>query len=381
MKVFFSISGFWTMIMIVSLFSAILYMLTKSYRIYTHISPNIVILAVCLIVLRGMLPIEIGGAKAINIPGILTLLDMFLLYSFFTIGTYKIPIWFVLLQVWLGVAFFWICKLIWEYRKVSKQLNSFENLNNQSLEIIKKVEKEMCVHGRIAYKISQDADSPFIFGLFRVIVVLPRYFNDFTEDEMRVILKHELNHYKKRDGIMKMTLDIFYLVFWWLPFRKCLVNKLDEAIEMRTDINVVNDMSEEEKTQYLKTLYYIAEKILQKRNKKIPNSKFFSGYAGLFETRFRLIVGNNIKRKTGFSVMLCFLLFLFSYIWVVEPLYEPNDGSLSCEESCTVVIQENGMYQIYFDDEYLGDFKDISFLESDDFNNKEIIFQGEKENY
>lgn len=384
MEMFFSISGFWTMTIVMCLYSMLLYVLTKSRKIYKYISPNVVVLAVCLIALRCMLPIEIEHTWEVSIPAFVSV-DKFLLYPIVKTDKLEIPIWVILLQIWFSVAFILIGRLVIEYKQTRRKLKSYDDVGDTYMGIIEQVEQEMGICRKIIYKTFDNAniDSPFIFGVLNPIIVLPMYTFDFSEDTLIMILKHELNHYRKRDGIIKMLLNIFYLFFWWLPFRKKLVNRLEEATEMRTDLNVIRGMTEDEKTQYLVALYNVAEKIRQKE--KRGKNKFISGYAGLFEARFQFILHNYERRKTYLSMCVCLFLFIGSYSFVIEPLYEPEDGALSCEESCTIVPIENDKYEVYFDDEYLGIVSDISFLKSEDFKDKQIVFtekiKNEKKDY
>ncbi len=380
MNILFSPAGFCTTVTAVILFSTVLYFLTGNYKIYGHINPDIIIFAVGLIVLRCLLPVEISGATAVYVPDFLTCLSRFLSYPVFKIGYangyINISLLFILVQIWICIACINLGKLIWEYRKIRKRLYFLTEADGKLLKIAEEIEAELGIKGKVIYKVSKDAGSPFIFGLFRGIVVLPLYCVDFRENELRIILRHELNHYKKRDGMTKTGLNIFYLFFWWLPFKSGLVNRLDEAIEMRTDKEVIQSLSEEEKTQYLKVLYSVSENMM--KNGKNETSKLFSGYAGVLEARFRLIIGSSRRRRNNLAaVILCFCLFCVSYFWTIQPLYKPYFSSLSEKENCTVVIQKDGTYKIYLDNEYQGIAEDIEFLQNSEFKNINIRFQME----
>lgn len=145
---------------------------------------------------------------------------------------------------------------------------------------------------------------------------------------------------------------------------------------MRTDKEVIQSLSEEEKTQYLKVLYSVSENMM--KNGKNETSKLFSGYAGVLEARFRLIIGSSRRRRNNLAaVILCFCLFCVSYFWTIQPLYKPYFSSLSEKENCTVVIQKDGTYKIYLDNEYQGIAEDIEFLQNSEFKNINIRFQME----
>ena len=105
MNILFSASGFWTAAAAVVLFSAALYFLTGNYKIYVHINPDIIIFAVSLIVLRCLLPVEISGATAVDVPDFLTWLNQFLSYPVFKIGYangyINISVLFILVQIFV----------------------------------------------------------------------------------------------------------------------------------------------------------------------------------------------------------------------------------------------------------------------------------------
>ena len=145
---------------------------------------------------------------------------------------------------------------------------------------------------------------------------------------------------------------------------------------MRTDRDVVQYMSEEEKTLYLKILYSVSEKTL--KNAGAQDSTFFSGYTGMLEARFRLIIESRKKRKKNLiAAILCCCLFCSSYFWVIQPLYKPDFSDLSRKGNCTVVIQKDGMYKIYLDNKYQGIAEDIEFLQNNEFKNINIRFRME----
>lgn len=367
-----TISGIWTAAIIVIVLSMLLFVITRGKNTYAVINPVIIIACTLMIVLRMSLPVEWKFARGIFIPELVPKIDTMLRTSLFKIGGRNVLIWNLLLCLWVAGAVIRIFSLAWEYRSARKILNYAEPLDLKYMQTVRMAEKDMGVSEGILYKRSGNYDVPFIFGILRPIVMLPEACMDLEEKELYMMVRHELSHYRKKDCLVKMILELFAGIFWWLPFVKRLMGKLDEAIEIRADKNAVKTMSEEEKTEYLMTLYHMADRSVPKKGILNANT-FISGQINMLERRFKAIANPGKWRFTNIGFIFIACIFILSYGFVIVPKYDSDDGSLSCEKSCAVYKQSDGRYQVYMDGKYLGITDDIEFLKSPDFDNVEKI--------
>lgn len=371
-----TISGIWTAVVLVILLSMLLFLITRRKNIYSVINPVIMIACILMIVLRMSFPFEWEFAKGIFIPKVVPQMDAMLRRSLIKTGGRDILIWELLLGIWGAGAVLRVFLLVWEYISVCKILKQEKPVGLKYMQTVKRAEMNMGVSGGIIYKCSADYDIPFIFGVLRPVIMLPDACLNSDENELYMMVCHELSHYRKKDCLAKMLLELFAGIFWWLPFMKRLIEKLDEAIEIRADQNAVRRMSEEEKTEYLLTLYHMAGRSGGRKGILNANT-FISGQISLLERRFRAVAAAGQYRLTNIGLLLIACIFVISYGFVIVPKYDSNDGSLSCEKSCVVYKQKDETYKVYMDGEYLGVVADIEFLESPDFDNVEKIFVDE----
>lgn len=81
--------------------------------------------------------------------------------------------------------------------------------------------------------------SPMLVGFFRSRIILPRY--DYTENELNMILKHELTHYKRGDLWFKMLFIVANAIHWFNPFVYILRHAANRDMEYSCDEKVVKN--------------------------------------------------------------------------------------------------------------------------------------------
>ncbi|OBR66215.1 hypothetical protein A7K91_21040 [Paenibacillus oryzae] len=92
---------------------------------------------------------------------------------------------------------------------------------------------------------------PFIHGLLRPRIVLPYDFQSlYTESELRMIVLHELQHWKKRDGWLLLISQFILVLHWFNPLLHWAVQRLRDDAEFRCDKGVTKLLSLADKTAY-----------------------------------------------------------------------------------------------------------------------------------
>lgn len=373
-----TISGFWTALLVVIVMIFILYTATRSSKLYQWVNPGTIIMTALLIIIRIMLPVELIVAKDLFFPKVVPLIDTILKFRVFTIGEREITIWQIFFLIWLIISIVKICRRCLQYIKMRFKLLELEDLDIEHVHIAENAECKMKINSKIVYKVSPDFCSPYIFGLLTSIIVLPSVFLSFDPKEIQMIFCHELNHHRKKDCIIKTALEVFSCIFWWFPFIDSLIKKVEEATEIRADWNVIKDMSENQKTEYLYTLYHLAEEMLKQKNERLYSKNFVNEEVSVVEKRFNFINSYKQWKMTYFLRAAIVGIFVASYLFVIEPMYQPYDGSLKCESVCSVYKQPGGTYKVYMDKEFLGIVENLDFLEDSSFENIMIVIEEEK---
>ena len=139
--------------------------------------------------------------------------------------------------------------------------------------------------------------SPMLTGLFSPVILLP--YRTFREDELRLILKHELVHFKRRDLWRRLAFLVCRTAHWFNPAMPVFCKAANTACELACDERVTADVTADVKKRYCEAILFVAA---GDRSGCAP--VLASGFGGTKEElkdRFRLIL-NGGKRK-GLTVL------------------------------------------------------------------------------
>jgi hypothetical protein len=110
---------------------------------------------------------------------------------------------------------------------------------------------------------SATAVTPMLIGVFRTCVVLPLC--EYTDEQLRNVMAHELTHYKRRDIWVKWFSVIAVSLHWFNPFAWLMRREIDRLCELSCDEAVISRYGTDEKQSYGDTLIaVVAERKLSK---------------------------------------------------------------------------------------------------------------------
>ncbi|WP_444946685.1 peptidoglycan DD-metalloendopeptidase family protein [Microbulbifer sp. VTAC004] len=81
--------------------------------------------------------------------------------------------------------------------------------------------------------------SPFVFGLFKLNLVLPSYLLSMDAGQKQLVMEHELTHIRRHDPMLIMAAHILGCFLWFIPFLKWFKEQLSWAIELSCDREVL----------------------------------------------------------------------------------------------------------------------------------------------
>jgi beta-lactamase regulating signal transducer with metallopeptidase domain/outer membrane biosynthesis protein TonB len=122
---------------------------------------------------------------------------------------------------------------------------------------------ELCVEfelqGRVALKISNQILSPMTVGWLRPLVLVPASaWLGLRQDELRLILAHELAHIRRWDYLVNICQQVAVTILFYHPVVHWLSRVLSEEREMCCDELVVGE-SEDTRLAYAKALLHLQE--------------------------------------------------------------------------------------------------------------------------
>lgn len=237
------------------------------------------------------------------------------------------------------------------------------------LRIFSQCQKELNIRQSIPLYCTAALKSPVCAGIVFPGIYLPdRLMEDFSERDLRFMLLHELRHYRQKDNLINLFLQMISALYWFHPLVWIIRKEIRCDREVACDCAVLEILSDSERLAYGNTLICFAEK----------NSPF-SFAAGLGSTmrqmkrRISNIAGyhpaTRLQRTAGYLVCLLVLLaaVVFTSILPARTAYGDSDTSafsdkkvssldLSREfgdmDGCFVLYdQKNDQWNVYQEEE------------------------------
>lgn len=159
-------------------------------------------------------------------------------------------IWFLGAVIFLSSAL--ISRL--KFGKSQRKARVFITKSNE-LEELKKL---LGIKRKIRLCISKNLKSPLLAGIiFPTIYLLTQPLEEKSE---RLVIMHELVHFKHRDLVFKFIGLLACAVHWFNPFAYILADEISKVCEMYCDETVIKNLDENETNLYMKTILDLAEK-------------------------------------------------------------------------------------------------------------------------
>lgn len=173
-------------------------------------------------------------------------------------GYYSLPdknldIFTVAFLIWaVGAAVFTIKTLTNQHMFINSVKRLSHPADKAAEALIDKLTDDLSIWQEVkAVKLSE-VTTPMIVGFFSPTIILPD--REFTDNELRLILKHELLHFKSRDLFVKAFMLIAQAVNWFNPFIILFVRNAEQQCEMYCDERVMEGESEESKKLYCQSI-------------------------------------------------------------------------------------------------------------------------------
>ena len=123
-----------------------------------------------------------------------------------------------------------------------------KNAKEVEIEIAKDIQNELNIKFIPKIVVSNEILSPMLVGFIKPMVILPEI--KYSDNELKVILKHEFMHYKRRDLWYKLLLIIANGIHWFNPIVYLMIRKANRDLEYSCDDDVVKNENMEYRKDY-----------------------------------------------------------------------------------------------------------------------------------
>ena len=307
---------------------------------------------------RMLLPVEIPAhQKVICDPYVYS----FLMKKYAELGPERRQLALVLiLGVWLlGI----VIASIYYFITVGLRLIKFRRYcykgDGRAERILKKIDPD----SKIEILYTNLMDTPFLVGLFRPTIYLTEV--ECTDKQIEYILMHEYTHWKRKDPWKQLFSYLMVIIFWWNPLFRLLNADIKRLIEMGCDKTMLRKYSKRYAFEYLKTMCDVKEA----SKGKLKNLGFSSlSFVGIDSEEgikqriyYTLDAKDNLKVQKKINtvvICLCLIWMIFSYYFILQPVYSPNREIEKLEQNDEISVyngdnaylerQESGSYILYF---------------------------------
>lgn len=146
--------------------------------------------------------------------------------------------------------------------------------------------------------------TPILIGIIRPTIIIPS--NEYSKEEIYYILKHELQHIKRKDLEYKLMILIANGIHWFNPLIYIMRKVANMDIEICCDLDVLKNEDENEKRTYCKVLLSSIER--ERHSSKLAT--YFIGGKKEMKKRFKSIIDSR-KKKNGILVLFSILVIAF----------------------------------------------------------------------
>ncbi|KOY82834.1 M56 family metallopeptidase [Lysinibacillus macroides] len=212
--------------------------------------------------------------------------------------------------IWLTGVFITSIWFLFVYQKLYRELRRncvAVPKEHKVWGILAQLQNDMNVKREINLVYCQANISPFLVGVFKSTIVLPIY--AIQNDELTMILKHELIHDKKKDLWMKRAGILARILHWYNPLIYFLQKELTKWCELSCDEDVVLKMSHTERKMYGEMILNMMQRANQQPNSPFSVSLFTKGQMKLKKRLIRILEAQQVSKSIVITAITLFLVF------------------------------------------------------------------------
>lgn len=209
---------------------------------------------------------------------------------------------FALLYVTGAFAYFILhCGRYAYFRRSLRRLSNAVN-DERILAVLDEERQRLKIAKRLDIRVTPVVDTPMLAGLFKPQIILPRL--DYADDELRLILRHELFHFKRKDILYQLVTLVFVSLHWFDPVVHIMARAIETDGETSCDEKTLEGRSYNERIFYGEMLLKFLKTETQKRS--YMTTTFFGGKKGM-KKRLTLIASKKARRR-GTAAMVIVML-------------------------------------------------------------------------
>lgn len=214
-----------------------------------------------------------------------------------------LSLWWVFAAIWIVGFSVIVVYHILQYRRFTKVIKRWsESVTDvKVIRIFDSLKSELKIKEQVTLKRCPGIKSPMLVGLVHPAILLPPI--KIADNELSLILRHELIHCKRRDLWYKAMILIATALHWFNPVVYLMARATAVQCEIACDALVLQDANFQQRKQYGETIIgVIRDGTLPKT---VLSTNFYGGKRGM---KNRIVSILDTKRKKAGFTILCLVL-------------------------------------------------------------------------
>lgn len=201
--------------------------------------------------------------------------------------------------------------------------------------LLDQIAKSLGIRAKIPCFFYHEINSPMLIGIIKPSVLLPRF--DYTEEEMEVILKHELTHYINHDMRKKLLFLLARIVYWFCPAVYLMGKYAGKDMELLCDEVVVRNQTTDYRKCYGMAILRTVANGQQERTDSLA-ACLSKGKTEMKERIQKILSFNTRKRGVGIAGISIAMILLVSSCFI-EAVTVKNTKAASADHT-EAMLQE-----------------------------------------
>lgn len=224
-------------------------------------------------------------------------------------------VYWILLIIWFSGMIVMIIRLVNSYLKlVDIRKKAILVIDENIALVYQKCKVRLKIIEDVPLYIVSNINSAFITGVLCPTIYIPIDYNNLSDKEIEYILIHELQHFKNKDTIKNLFLNIISVIYWFNPVIRYAVNRFQLEKELACDEAILSCLDSKQYIEYGKVL------INRGTNSMVKSSPFVSYISkNKKELKYRIIHISKFrpiskKRKARSKLILAGILILTIFL-------------------------------------------------------------------
>ncbi|WP_312282019.1 M56 family metallopeptidase, partial [Oscillibacter sp.] len=222
---------------------------------------NLILAMIAAGIVRLLVPIELPTVIVVRSEEIMPSFQRFFSAQAFEMHGHSVNWLDIILAIWIVGSVMHLLLIAWllfQQKRKIRRMRTEDHLKTS--ELVEELRRALKIGPKCRVVISSDVKTPMLVGYFSPIILLPPL--ALTEDDMRYVLLHELNHFIHRHLWIKLLFNAFCALLWWNPLVYMAKSDLDYILEVSCDRASVRGLDTKERIKYVEATSNVMKQLI-----------------------------------------------------------------------------------------------------------------------